>query len=114
MTKTIFAGFLVSALTIASAAVAHAAEVFVIHHAVADYAKWRPVFNSDKPNQEAAGLTNPRVYHSLSDPNDITIVFDMADPTKAKAFATAKRLKTKMAEAGVVGKPQFNYLETAP
>jgi hypothetical protein len=38
----------------------------------------------------------------------------MADATKAKAFATAKRLKAKMKEAGVVGKPQFEYLETAP
>ena len=114
MTKTLFAGFLVSLLTLASVTVARAAEVFVIHHAVADYAKWRPKFNSDKSNQEAAGLTNPRVYHALGDPNDITIVFDMADATKAKAFATAKRLKAKMKEAGVVGKPQFEYLETAP
>jgi hypothetical protein len=114
MTKTLFIGILVSLLSLASADVAGAAQVFVIHHAVADYAKWRPVFNTDKPNQEAAGLTNPRVYHALGKPNDITIVFDMADATKAKAFATAKRLKAKMVEAGVVGKPHFDYLETAP
>jgi hypothetical protein len=99
---------------LASADVAGAAQVFVIHHAVADYAKWRPAFNSDKANQEAAGLTNPRVYHTLTDPNDITIVFDMADATKAKAFSATKRLKAKMVEAGVVGKPHFEYLETAP
>ena len=114
MTKSFVAAVLVSLLTLANTGVASATEVFVIHHAVADYAKWRPVFNSDKSNQEAAGLTNPRVYHALSDPNDITIVFDMADPAKAKAFATAKRLMVKMVEAGVVGKPQFEYLETAP
>jgi hypothetical protein len=114
MTKTLFAAFLVSLLTLASASVASAAEVFVIHHAVADYAKWRPAFNSDKSNQEAAGLTNPRVYHALGDPNDITIVFDMADAAKAKAFAGAKRLKAKMKEAGVVGRPHFEYIETAP
>ena len=114
MTRTLLIGFLVSLLSLASADVASAAQLFVIRHTVADYAKWRPIFNSDKPNQEAAGLTNPRVYHTLTDPNDITIVFDMADAAKAKAFSAAKRLKTKMAEAGVVEKPRFTFLETAP
>jgi hypothetical protein len=114
MTRLIFAGLISTALMIAGTGFAFAADVFVIHHQVADYAKWRPVFDSHKSTQEAAGLTNPRVYHALDNANDITIVFDMADPAKAKAFAASKDLSAKMTAAGVTGKPNFSYLETAP
>lgn len=114
MTRLIFAGLISTALMIVGTGFASAADVFVIHHKVADYAKWRPVFDSHKATQEAAGLTNPRVYHALDNTNDITIVFDMADPTKAKGFAASKDLRTKMRAAGVTGKPTFSYLETAP
>ena len=31
------------------------------HTKVADYAKWRPIFDADDANRQAAGLTNPRV-----------------------------------------------------
>ena len=114
MTRLIFAGLISTALIIAATGFAYAADVFVIHHKVADYAKWRPVFDGHKATQEAAGLTNPRVYHALDNNNDITIVFDMADPARAKAFAASKDLRTKMMAAGVTGKPMFSYLQTAP
>ena len=114
MAKAILAGLVVALLTVAGAGVANAADVFVIHHKVADYAKWRPFFDGDKANQQAAGLTNPRVYRSLASANDITIVFDMADAAKAKSFTASKALKATMTKAGVVGKPTFAFLESAP
>ena len=114
MTRLILAGFVAAAFLVAGTGFASATEVFVIHHKVADYAKWRPVFDSHKATQEAAGLTNPRVYHALDNSNDITIMFDMADPAKAKAFAASKDLRARMVAAGVSGKPTFSYLETAP
>lgn len=89
---------------------AQAAGMMIVHHAVADYAKWRPGFDGDKSNQEAAGLTSPHVYQSVDNPNDITITFDMADAAKAKAFATSKALKATMTKLGVKGKPQISFL----
>ena len=113
MTRTIFAGLFATSLFLAGTSVCNAAEVFVIHHKVADYAKWRPEFDNHKSKQLGAGLTNPRVYHAIGDANDITIVFDMADAAKAKAFAASPDLKARMMTAGVVGAPTFEYLETA-
>jgi len=110
MTRTILASLVATSLVFASAA--NAAGVFVIHHKVHDYAKWRPAFDGDKANQEAAGLTNPRLYHSHSNPNDVTIVFDAADLDKAKEFSRSKALKEKMKAAGVEGKPTFEYLDS--
>ena len=66
------------------------------HSKVADYAKWRAAFDADDANRQAAGLTNPRVYQSMDNPNELIIVFDMADVKKAKDFASSKSLKAAM------------------
>jgi hypothetical protein len=51
--------------------------------------------------QKAAGLTNPRVYHSAdSNKSEIVVVFDMEDTKRAKAFATSTDLEETMARAG--------------
>jgi hypothetical protein len=97
-----------------SAAGAQAAGLMIVHHKVTNYAKWRPVFDGDKANQEAAGLTSPHVYRSVADANNVTITFDMADAAKAKAFGTSKALKARMTKAGVKGAPQIFYLDSAP
>lgn len=114
MFRVAVAGLFAATLMLASTGIAAAGDVLVIHHKVADYAKWRPVFDGHKSRQEAAGLTNPRVYQALDDANDITIVFDVADVAKAKTFTSSKDLKVTMGKAGVVGKPAFTYLQTAP
>lgn len=93
---------------------AEAGSMMIIQHQVANYAKWKPAFNADKPNQEAAGLTNPHVYRAVGNANEITVTFDMADPAEAKAFATSPKLKSAMTKAGVIGKPEISYLQPAP
>jgi hypothetical protein len=92
---------------------AHAGGVMVIQHKVSNYTNWRPAFDADKANQEAAGLTNPHVYQSVDSANEVTITFDMADANKAKAFGSSKALKETMVKAGVVGKPALSYLNPA-
>ncbi len=49
----------------------------IIRHTVADYAKWRPVFDADAANRKAAGATGvPSVYRDLANPNKITVVLE--------------------------------------
>ena len=107
----LYATLAVFALT--AAAGAAQAGMLVVHHKVADYAKWRPIFDGDKASQEAAGLTNPHVYQDVASPNTITITFDMADAAKAKAFTSSKELKAAMGKGGVKGKPEIFFLDTA-
>jgi hypothetical protein len=38
--------------------------MMIIRHKVRDYGLWRPVFDEHERMQKAAGLSNPRVYHS--------------------------------------------------
>ena len=81
----------------------------IVHHHVRDYADWRKAFDDDRSNQEAAGLTNPRVFAEYG-AHDVWIIFDMSDEAKAKAFAHSRELRRTMWRAGVRGNVQIHYL----
>ena len=86
------------------------AGTMIIHHQVADYAKWRIAYDADQSNRTAAGLTNCRVQRSMDNANDIVISCSMADASKARGFASSKPLAETMTKAGVTGKPQILFL----
>jgi pimeloyl-ACP methyl ester carboxylesterase len=77
--------------------------MLVIRHKVKDYSKWRPEFDRHASAQRSAGLTNPRVFRSSDDPNEVVIFFNASDMAKAKDFAASPNLKSTMAKAGVQG-----------
>src|SRR5262245_1703551 len=86
--------------------------MLVIRHKVKDYSKWRPEFDRHASAQKSAGLSNPRVFRSSDDPNEVVIFFDANDAAKAKYFAASPDLKSTMAKAGVVDSPTFYFLES--
>ena len=51
---------------------------------VADYAKFRPVFEKGAARRAAAGITNPRVYRNADNGNDVLVVGDVANVAKAR------------------------------
>ena len=83
----------------------------ITRHTVRDYDTWRPVYDAHNPTRTAAGLTNGRVYRSAEDPNDILLLFDMADRQKAEEFARSDDLRTTMQNAGVVGQPEIRFAD---
>jgi hypothetical protein len=87
--------------------------MMIIRHKVRDYGQWRPIFDDHADMQKAAGLTNPRVFHSAdSNKSEIVVVFETEDTKKAKAFAASADLKEAMAKAGVVETPTIYFLES--
>lgn len=87
--------------------------MMIIHHKVRDYGQWRPVFDAHAGIQRAAGLTNPRVYHSAdSNKSEIVVVFDTEDTKVAKEFAASADLKEAMMKAGVEDVPTIYFLES--
>lgn len=82
----------------------------VIRHGVADYAKWRPLFDSDSTARNAAGMHLFTVARGIDDPNMIDIPFMIDDVAKAKAFAADPRLRDVMKKGGVTGAPKVNFI----
>ena len=59
-----------------------------------------------------AGLTDPRVFRSSDDPNEVVIFFNTNDTAKAKDFVAWSDLKSTMARAGVADRTSFYFLES--
>jgi hypothetical protein len=97
-------------MTFGTTALASPAGLIVIRQTVADYAKWRPVYDKHKPARDDAGLSDCTVRSSVDNPNDVFVACTMADVAKAKAFAGSKSLSDAMMAAGVVGKPDINFI----
>jgi hypothetical protein len=88
--------------------------LMIVRHPVADYAKWRPVYDGNEDKRQAAGLTNGRIFQVDGNPNEVVILLDAADLEKAKTFASSEDLRAGMMKAGVTGKPEILFLTTAP
>ena len=87
------------------------AEYLTIVHDVADYDAWRPYFDADKPNREAAGLSDLLVVRNADAPNTIGMIFAAEDPEAAMAIAGSPELAETMQKAGVIGQPSIKRRE---
>jgi hypothetical protein len=87
--------------------------MLIIRHKIADYSRWRPAFDRYAGAQKSAGLTNPRVFNSSDDKNEVVILFDTEHTKRAKDFATSPDLRETMAKAGVMDSPTVYFLESA-
>ena len=82
----------------------------IVSHKVRDYAAWRPLYDAHESSRAGAGITNGRVYRKAEDPNDLVILFDVADVSKARAWTAGEDLKTVMDKAGVLGAPTIHFI----
>jgi hypothetical protein len=80
------------------------AQIF-IQHEVADYDAWRPIFDSDKPGREAAGVSEVAVLRDVDNPNSVWMVFE-GDPSIVEPMMSDPERGAKMQAAGVLGPPQ--------
>jgi hypothetical protein len=85
--------------------------VMIVHHAVRDYAAWRPAYDAHEAARRADGLTNGRVFRSTEDPNDILILFDTSDRRRAEEFGGSEDLKSAMQNSGVIGQPKIRFAD---
>lgn len=84
-------------------------KVVVINHDVADYDRWKAVFDEISPR--TMGASFHRINRSVDDANNITVVagFDTVDA--ARAFLANEDLKEAMGRAGVTSVPRMEIFE---
>ena len=61
----------------------------LIHHNVADYDKFRAVFDDDAERRRRLGSQGGRLLRSTVAPNDIFALFEWDDVEKARKFVAA-------------------------
>ena len=72
-------------------------ENLTVHFKVKDFNAWRTSYNGHEKDRLSAGITNGRVFRS-HDPNDVVILQDVADVSKARTWLTSNEMKSVMEE----------------
>ena len=83
----------------------------LIRHKVADFGKWKPVYDAHASARQNAGLKELQLLRNTENPNEVILLFSVEDPEKAKAFAASDDLRQAMQKAGVSDKPDVYFLE---
>ena len=83
----------------------------LVRHKVADFAKWKPVYDDHLSARQKAGLREVHLLRNIENPNEVVLLFSVEDPDKAKAFAASDDLRQAMQKAGVTDKPDIYFLE---
>ena len=61
----------------------------------------------------SAGITNASLFCSQNDPNDVVILQDVADVTKARTWLGSDEMKAAMQQSGELGSPTIRFAAAA-
>jgi hypothetical protein len=59
------------------------------------------------------GITNGRVFRGADDPNEVVILQDVADVSKARTWLTSNEMKSVMEQSGILGLPTIRFAAAA-
>jgi hypothetical protein len=87
------------------------AAALIVRHRIANFEKWKEVFDSMTSVRKEHGWTSAIVYRDAADPQMVTIVNRVKDLDGAKRYGSSEKLRTAMQSAGVLGPPDVFFLE---
>lgn len=83
----------------------------LVRHKVADFTRWKQVFDGHFGFRHGAGELSCRIFHSHDNGMDLSLFFEWETLEKARAFFGSEQLKNGMQQAGVVGAPEIIFLD---
>ena len=86
------------------------ASIFM-RHRVADFARWKSVFDEHEAMRRAAGFIAHSVHRDADDPNIVIVAARVSDVKRAKEFTASDDLRAAMERAGVQGPPEIWFAE---
>jgi hypothetical protein len=87
--------------------------IIVLNHRVQDFKTWKTFYDADSQRRTQAGLKELFVATRADDPNEVQIVFETNDVSKAQQMMENPDLHEYMEKAGVVRIPTVTVLEKA-
>ncbi len=83
----------------------------LVRHKVADYTKWKPVFDAHATSRQASGVQGGYLFRSTDDPNELFLLLEVTNLEQARQFAQSEDLRQAMQRGGVVDQPDIYFLE---
>ena len=78
---------------------------------VADYQRWRTVFDSHAPAQRDAGMRVVKVWRTVDEPDNVFFLFQIDDIEAVNAFMKKPAAAEGRTEAGVID-GEYHFLES--
>jgi len=82
-----------------------------INHDVEDWEIWKAAFDAHEPIRKENDMEVSALFRTEENENNVWVVLRTKDHESAAAFASSEDLKTVMKENGVLGEPEFSYLD---
>lgn len=82
----------------------------LVRHKVADYAKWKAVYDAHQPVRQSAKLKEVHLLRGIDDTSEVVMLFAAADLAAARAFVASPELRETMEKAGVTDRPSVFFL----
>lgn len=86
------------------------ASFVLIRHKVRDFSEWKRGYDAHLPKRNEAGLTEKHLLRGANDPNEVVLLLEVKDQSRAKAFVESADLQETMQKVGVVDKPDVYFL----
>lgn len=82
-----------------------------IRHSVADFSKWKTVYDEGKSMIKSNGGKRQTLYKNVDNPNELIVVTEVDNLDNARKLVQSDDLKNAMHNAGVIGAPTITFLE---
>jgi hypothetical protein len=83
--------------------------IVIIWQKVADFSKWKPIYDGHDTARVSHGLHNYVIGRDVNDSNTVLVALKADDMVKAKEFAKDPGLKAAMQKGGVMGAPTIMF-----
>ena len=83
----------------------------LVRHKVADYPKWKPVFDEHDSTRKANGFKGHQLFCNADDPNELIILLEVDDLEKARQLVQSADLREAMQRSGVADQPDIYFLD---
>lgn len=69
---------------------------------VADYERFREVYDAGTPMREAGGMRNEQIFRNPNDPNDVLIMSTVENVEQARAYGQSDEVRERQRAAGLL------------
>lgn len=72
----------------------------LVRRKVADFSKWKAVYDAYLLSRQKAGLKEKYVLHNIDDPNEVITLFELEDVQRAREFFDSSEFAQRDAASG--------------
>ncbi len=82
-----------------------------VRHKVADFNKWKIVFEEIEPFRKQLGSSGSHVFRNNVNQNEVLVITDWDNKEQGIKFGQSPELKNAMERAGVISAPEISFSE---